>query len=119
MTTSSGTTRNFVSEFRERCRIILHEGTKRASAPIAVENFDHFQVVKKKGDVEKVVATGITLHEAKILMKACVARLNPLHEPNDSGEPYFELEIYKVTIAGRERYQERPQARFLLQEATK
>lgn len=105
--------RDFLAELKAICQKVTGDKPQAPErGPVTLDTFDEYQIIKRKGNDEKIIAIGLTLNEAKRLSRLLRSRLNILRAPNDDGSPYFELEIYKVTIAGKERHFETPSPRF-------
>lgn len=104
----------YLAEFRRRVRAIdlgsqplLHSSDKQ----IMANTLRRYEVVKRSGEEEKIIAVGLTLKDATTLMKCLHSRLIRL-PLNEDGSPLFELELYELTIAGRKRYKETASPRF-------
>jgi len=104
----------FVEQFKKRCREIT--GCNPAPIPsrdnlLTPDTLAEYEIVKRVGDVEKKIAFGLTLRSAEILMTTLQSKLTrlPLHE---NGSPLFELELYRITVGGRERHHEIIPPRF-------
>jgi len=62
-------------------------------APRAIESF---AVVKYDGGKRRIVASGMTRDEARIILKRVHAKVLLEHRPNAEGLPYFKMRDYRI-----------------------
>ena len=86
----------YIAEFKRRCAAVDAVRYRPIPAPRAALACYH--VVKYDGGKRRIIASGMTLKEAAIILKRVHTKVLLENYPNMDGRPYFKLRDYKIEL---------------------